>query len=75
MYGMKIEGSDNRRDKKFLIEQKKYLKKMDFKFETNLEKTYIELDEPTLDDNISDVDRIERHIRNNWEYNAIDFRL
>ena len=42
---------------------------------TNIEKTYIELDEPTLDDNISDVDRIERYVRHNLGYDEIDFRL
>ena len=64
MYGMKIEGSDNRKDKEVFDRAKKIIKENNFKFETNIEKTYIELDEPTLDDNISDIDRIERHISN-----------
>ena len=50
MYGMKIEGSDNRKDKEVFDRAKKIIKENNFKFETNIEKTYIELDEPTLDD-------------------------
>ena len=75
MYGMKIEGSDNRKDKEVFDRAKKIIKENNFKFETNIEKTYIELDEPTLDDNISDIDRIERHIRNSLGYNEIDFTI
>ncbi len=33
------------------------------------------MEEPNLDDNISDVDRLERYVRNNLGYNEIDFRL
>ena len=72
MYGMKIEGSDNRKDKEVFDRAKKIIKENNFKFETNIEKTYIELDEPTLDDNISDIDRIERHIRNSLGDFTID---
>ena len=75
MYGMKIEGSDNRKDKEVFDRAKKIIKENNFKFETNIEKTYIELDEPTLDDNISDIGRIERHIRNSLGYNEIDFTI
>ena len=75
MYGMKIEGSDNRKDKEVFDRAKKIIKENNFKFETNIEKTYIELYEPTLDDNISDIDRIERHIRNSLGYNEIDFTI
>ena len=72
---IKIEGSDNRKDKEVFDRAKKIIKENNFKFETNIEKTYIELDEPTLDDNISDIDRIERHIRNSLGYNEIDFTI
>ena len=75
MYGMKIEGSDNRKDKEVFDRAKKIIKENNFKFETNIEKTYIELDEPTLDDNISDVDRIERYARQQLGVDSIDFRL
>lgn len=33
------------------------------------------MEELNLDDNISDVDRLERYVRNNLGYNEIDFRL
>ena len=40
-----------------------------------LRKKYIELDEPSLDDNISDVDRLERQIKQDLGFEGIDFRL
>ena len=75
MHGMKIEGSDKKKDKEVFDRAKKIIEDNNFKFETNIEKTYIELDEPTLDDNISDIDRIERHVRNNLGYESIDFTV
>ena len=35
----------------------------------------MELDKPSLDDNISDVDRIERYVRQELGFSSIDFRL
>ncbi|MBQ3422898.1 MAG: 2Fe-2S iron-sulfur cluster binding domain-containing protein, partial [Romboutsia sp.] len=75
MHGMKIEGSDKKKDKEIFDRAKKIIQENNFKFETNIEKTYIEMDEPTLDDNISDIDRIERHVRNNLGYENIDFTI
>ena len=75
MHGMKIEGSDKKKDKEIFDRAKKIIQENNFKFETNIEKTYIEMDEPTLDDNISDIDRIERHVRNNLGYESIDFTI
>lgn len=75
MYGMKIEGSDKKKDKEVFDRAKKIIEENNFEFKTNIVKTYIEIDEPTLDDNISDIDRIERHVRNNLGYDEIDFTI
>lgn len=75
MHGMKIEGSDKIKDKEVFDRAKKIIEENDFEFKTNIVKTYIEIDEPTLDDNISDIDRIERHVRNNLGYDEIDFTI
>lgn len=75
MYGMKIEGSDKKKDKEVFDRAKKIIEENNFEFKTNIVKTYIEIEEPTLDDNISDIDRIERHVRNNLRYDEIDFTI
>lgn len=75
MHGMKIEGSDKKRDKEIFDRAKNIIETHNLDFKTNIVKTYIELDEPTLDDIISDADRLERHVRNNLGYDEIDFKL
>lgn len=75
MHGMKIEGSDKKNDKEIFDRAKNIIKDYNLEFKTNIEKVYIEMDKPTLDDNISDVDRLERHVRNNLRFDGIDFRL
>ena len=75
MYGMKIEGSDKTKDKEIFDRARQLIEDNDFKFNTNIEKLYIELEHPTIDDNISDIDRIERYIRNNLGYEEIDFTI
>ncbi|MGL5694595.1 MAG: corrinoid activation/regeneration protein AcsV [Peptostreptococcaceae bacterium] len=75
MHGMKIEGGGNEKDEAIFNRAKDIALNHDLKFSTNIRKKYIELSEPTLDDNISDVDRLERYVRNNLGYNEIDFRL
>ena len=75
MHGMKIEGSDKKKDKEVFDRAKKIIEDNNFEFKTNIVKTYIELDEPTIDDNISDIDRIERHVRNSLGYDEIDFTV
>ena len=75
MHGMKIEGSDKKVDKELFDRAKKLIDENDLSYNTNIEKVYIELDKPSLDDNISDVDRIERHVRQEFNINGIDFRL
>ena len=75
MYGMKIEGGGKEKDEAIFNRAKEISKNHNLVFSTNIKKKYIELNEPTLDDNISDVDRIERYVRLNLGYDEIDFRL
>lgn len=73
MHGMKIEGGG--KDEAIFNRAKEIAENHDLRFCTNIRKKYIELSEPTLDDNISDVDRIQRYVRHHLGYNEIDFRL
>lgn len=75
MHGMKIEGSDKKKDQEIFDRAKKIIEDNNFDFKTNIEKTYIELDKPTIDDNICDIDRIERYVRNNLGYDEIDYTV
>ncbi len=75
MHGMKIEGSDKKKDKEIFDRAKNIIETHNLEFKTNIVKTYIELDEPTIDDSISDADRLERHVRNNLGFEEIDFKL
>lgn len=75
MHGMKIEGGSKEKDEAIFNRAKEIALSHELKFSTNIRKRYIELSEPTLDDNISDVDRLERYVRNNLGYNEIDFKL
>ena len=75
MHGMKIEGSDKKVDQKLYNRGRQFLDDNGLTCTTNLFKKYIELDEPSLDDNISDVDRLERYVRQNMEVEGIDFGL
>ena len=75
MYGMKIEGGGKEKDEAIFNRAKEIAENHDLRFCTNIRKKYIELSEPTLDDNISDVDRIQRYVRHHLGYNEIDFRL
>lgn len=75
MHGMKIEGSDKKVDQKLFERGRKFLEDNGLTYSANIVKKYMELDKPSLDDNISDVDRIERHVRQALEIDGIDFRL
>ena len=48
MHGMKIEGSDKKKDKEVFDRAKKIIEDNNFEFKTNIVKTYIELDEPYI---------------------------
>lgn len=67
MRGMKVEGGDKAKDKALFDKAINLAEEHNLTLETNIKKTCITLDEPTLDDNISDVDRLERHISMNFD--------
>lgn len=75
MNNMKIEGSNKSKDKRLFDRAKNIIKDESLEFKTNIDKRYIEMQSPTLDDNISDVDRLKRSVRNILGYEDIDFNL
>lgn len=75
MHGMKIEGTGKAVDKILFNKAKTLIEENGLSCSNNVEKKYIELDEPSLDDNISDVDRLERQVRQDLGFEGIDFRL
>ncbi|CEO29966.1 corrinoid activation/regeneration protein AcsV [Paraclostridium sordellii] len=72
---MKIEGSVNSKDELFFDNSIEMIKRNNLKFNKNVFKKYIKIEEPNLDDNISDIDRLERYIRNNIGVNKINFDI
>jgi uncharacterized 2Fe-2S/4Fe-4S cluster protein (DUF4445 family) len=75
MHGMKIEALSGERENKIFEKAKKQVLDNGMEFKTYVRKDYIKLDLPTLNDNISDFERIKRHLRNNLEYNQVFCRL
>ncbi len=75
IYDMKIEGSSKNKDNDRFEEAVTKTRENNIGFTKNVYKKYIELEEPNLDDNISDIDRIERYIRNNMHSNYVEFSL
>lgn len=71
MHNMKIEDLGGEREKLIFKEAKDRLNNNGINFGINIEKSYLELSEPTLDDNISDLNRIVRQIRNDLGYEKI----
>lgn len=75
MHGMKIEGANKKVDKELFDRGKKLIEDNGLSYETKIEKKFIQLEEPSLDDNISDVDRLERQVRQDLDIDGVDFRL
>ena len=75
MHGMKIEGVGKKVDKELFERAKNIIESNDLSYQTNIIKQYVELEKPSIDDNISDIDRIERHMKQELNIDAIDFRL
>ena len=75
MHGMKIEGTGKTVDKELFNKAKILIEENGLSCSNNVEKKYIVLDQPSLDDNISDVDRLERQVRQDLGFEGIDFRL
>jgi len=76
MYGMKIEDFSGNKEKNIFQESKERIfNGSGMKPGTYVKKEYLELDLPTLDDNISDFERLKRHVRNQMGYKYVFCRL
>lgn len=75
MTGMKIEDLSGPRDEKIFQKAKAQIIENGMEFSSYIKKNYIEIEPPTLDDNISDWDRIKRHLRNHLGYSRVFCRL
>ncbi|MBV7274962.1 DUF4445 domain-containing protein [Clostridium sp. PL3] len=75
MHGMKIEDLSGERENKIFENAKKQVLENGMEFKTYVKKDCIKLDPPTIDDNISDFERIKRHLRNNLGYDSVFCRL
>jgi len=75
MHGMKIEDISGDKNKEIFDKAKEQILKHGMKFKTYVKKDYIEIDEPNLNDNISDFERIKRHLRNELGFSHVFVRL
>lgn len=75
MHNMKIEALSGERENKIFEKAKRQILAKDMEFKTYVKKDYVELDLPTLNDNISDFERMKRHLRNKLGYNQVFCRL
>ncbi|WP_035292136.1 corrinoid activation/regeneration protein AcsV [Clostridium sp. KNHs214] len=64
MHNMKIEDLGGEKEKKIFNEAREILKNNGIELGIDIKKSFLEIPEPTLDDNISDVDRLIRQVRN-----------
>jgi uncharacterized 2Fe-2S/4Fe-4S cluster protein (DUF4445 family) len=72
---MKIESLSTPRDIQIFERAREQIIKNGMNLGSYVKKDYIELEVPTLDDSISDWDRVKRHIRNNLGYSKVFCRL
>ncbi|MGL5712709.1 MAG: corrinoid activation/regeneration protein AcsV [Paraclostridium sp.] len=72
---MKIEGSNIEKDKEVFDKAVNLINSNNLELNSNVSKCYVELDEPNLDDNISDVDRLGRYIRQSLNKDKVEFSL
>ncbi|MTI66783.1 MAG: DUF4445 domain-containing protein [Firmicutes bacterium] len=75
MAGMKIETLSGPEDKKIFQRAVKQVTDNNMEFGTYVKKDYLQISNPTLDDNISDWDRIKRHMRNKLGLSKVFCRL
>ncbi|MBB6215167.1 uncharacterized 2Fe-2S/4Fe-4S cluster protein (DUF4445 family) [Anaerosolibacter carboniphilus] len=75
MHGMKIDDLSSERDQEIFERAKRQVLDHGMTFKSYVQKEYIEIDVPTLDDNISDWDRIKRYLRNHLGYTQVFCRL
>ncbi|UWG97679.1 ASKHA domain-containing protein [Dehalobacter sp. DCM] len=72
---MKVEGFEGTNDPDILKGIIELAETNRIQFDSPVQKTYMELDLPTLDDNISDWDRIKRHLLKNSDFNEVSCGL
>ncbi|AGY75827.1 corrinoid activation/regeneration protein AcsV [Clostridium autoethanogenum] len=75
MHGMKIEDFSSKREYDIFERAKNQILKCGMEFKTYVRKDYLELDLPNLNDNISDFERLKRHIKNHLNCNNVFCRL
>ncbi|AZV58445.1 corrinoid activation/regeneration protein AcsV [Clostridium sp. AWRP] len=75
MHGMKIEDFSSKREYEIFERAKNQILKCGMEFRTYVRKDYLELDPPNLNDNISDFERLKRHIKNHLNCNNVFCRL
>ncbi|ABR48192.1 ferredoxin [Alkaliphilus metalliredigens QYMF] len=75
MLGMKIEDLSGPRDQEIFRRARSQVLDNDMRFSSYVKKDYLEIELPTLDDNISDWDRIRRYLRNQLGYTQVFCRL
>ncbi|SNT00046.1 Uncharacterized 2Fe-2 and 4Fe-4S clusters-containing protein, contains DUF4445 domain [Anaerovirgula multivorans] len=75
LVGMKIEDLSGPKDQAIFERARAQVLNNGMRFCSYIKKDYIEIDIPTLNDNISDWDRIKRHLRNNLGYSKVFCRL
>jgi uncharacterized 2Fe-2S/4Fe-4S cluster protein (DUF4445 family) len=75
MKDVKIDDLSNQKDREIFERAKRQVLNNGMEFKSYVRKDYLEVDTPTLDDNISDWDRIKRHLRNHLGYTHVFCRL
>ncbi|SHJ09614.1 Uncharacterized 2Fe-2 and 4Fe-4S clusters-containing protein, contains DUF4445 domain [Geosporobacter subterraneus DSM 17957] len=73
--GMRIEGISEPREKEIFERARKQVIDNGMSFGSYVKKEYLEIELPTLDDNISDWDRIKRHLRIHLGFTKVFCRL
>lgn len=68
---MKIESLAGTRDEEIISKVLGYAKKIGLRLTSNISKDYLELDAPSLDDSISDWERIKRHLCKTGGYHEV----
>ncbi|MCT4509169.1 MAG: corrinoid activation/regeneration protein AcsV [Tepidibacter sp.] len=75
MNKMKIEDSSSDVYKKLLQNCKKLISNNNMEFKSYVRKDYVNIELPNLDDNISDFDRIKRHLRHTFGYEKVACKI
>lgn len=72
---MKIDDLSSERDIKLFAISRNYITDNDMTFTSYVKKDALKLEKPSLNDNISDWDRIKRHLKVNYGYQNVFCRL